>query len=266
MKNQKLLLLGVGVVSTTLFSARANVVFSDDFGSYTAGNLVGQGPWTITGTSVVNPIQVSSGAISLTTTGQDAYANFSSSVANATGGNIFVGLTLDVTSAQATGDYFVHMVQTGGNTSGFYDKIWAKATTGGYLLGFQDTSGTVVFGSVALTLGTTHRVVLEEDFVSGDKNDTFELYVDPTDTSVAANNTPYASGTWSSALSELASYGAINLRQGTTTVAPAETIDNLDVGTAFSDVSTGIVPEPSTLALLTLGGLSAVGFAFRRKK
>ena len=106
------------IVCSGIISSQATVLFSDTFDTYTAGNLVGQGPWTITGTSVVNPIQATGSAASLTTTGQDAFAALPGGVYTiADGTSFYIGLTLDVTSAQAAGDYFLH-TQPAVNPSG----------------------------------------------------------------------------------------------------------------------------------------------------
>jgi hypothetical protein len=115
-------------------------------------------------------------------------------------------------------------------------------------------------------LGTTYRIVLEEDNVAGDKNDTFKLFVNPTDLTVAGNNTPYESFSWTSATSEPATLVGINLRQGSASQAPTVAVDDLDVSGTFSDASTFTVPEPSTLALFGLGAAIAGLVTFRRRK
>ncbi|HTR43712.1 MAG TPA: PEP-CTERM sorting domain-containing protein, partial [Pseudomonadales bacterium] len=92
------------------------------------------------------------------------------------------------------------------------------------------------------------------------------LFVNPTDTTTAGNNTPYVAFSWVGTSAEAASYAEVNLRQGTATAAPTENIDNLAVGSAFSDVASPTpVPEPSSLALAGLGGLASF-MAFRRRK
>jgi hypothetical protein len=243
-------------------------VFSDSF-SDPNGALLGQSPqigtgvWTITGSSVVNPIQVNSGLVQLANTGQDAYAQLSSSVSTGSGGSIYVGLDLNVSAAQANGDYFLHFTSVVGATSGFFDKLWAESSGSGFVLGIQATSGTTNWGSTVLSFGTSYRVVTEEDFVSGAANDIFDIYVNPTDLSVAGNNTPYATLTWNGAVAEASAYAEINFRQGTATVAPTETVDNLIVSSSFSDVSA--VPEPSTVALAAMGGAACL-VAFRRRR
>jgi hypothetical protein len=251
----------IAFLAVTLLSARATPIFFDNFNSYGNGNLAGQGSWIQTDSIATSPIQVNNGTVALGTSGQDVYATFSSVVNNTAGTSFYVGASIDVTSAHNVGDYFLHVVRTPGTTSTFYDKIFAKATTGGFLLGFQDLTGTINYGTTVLSLGSTYRLVMGENFVSGNMNDTFALYVNPTDLSVAGNNTPYLSTTWSSVSSEAPSYDAVNLRQGTSTDAPTLTLDNLVVSQQFSDVAP--VPEPSTLALVGLGG--AALRIFRRR-
>ena len=251
MKNVVLFSCGLALTISTI---QASPVFSDNFNSYTDGNLVGQGGWTITGTSTVNPIQVHSGVVSLLTTGQDAYSAFGSAVSTGAGGSVFAGLDLNVSAAQALGDYFLHYTATVGGTSGFYDKLFARSSGSGFLLGIQDNNGTTNWGSTVLSFNTTYRVVSEEDFVAGGLNDTFAVYVNPTDLNVAGNNTPYLTATWNGPSAEATSYAEVSLRQGVATQAPTLTLYNLVVSTSFSDVAA--VPEPSALALVLVGGLA----------
>lgn len=265
MKNYSVLFVAV-VLAFFGTKSFATPILSDSF-SDPNGALIGQSPqvggtWTITSTSVVNPINVNNGLVVLTNTGQDVYSQLSSAVSTGSGGSLYVGLNLNVNAAQATGDYFLHFTTTVGGTSGFYDKLWAESSGSGYVLGIQATSGTTNWGSTVLSYGTSYRVVTEEDFISGATNDTFEIYVNPTDTSVAANNTAYESAVWSGAVAEASTYAEINLRQGSATTAPSETIGDLDVSSVFSDVS--VVPEPTTLTLAAIGGACLVAFRRRR--
>ena len=84
-------------------AALASPLLLDNFNSYANGNLVGQGNWTITGSSVVNPIQVNNGSVALLTTGQDAYDPLSSQVALSDGQSLYIGLNLNVSAARNRG-------------------------------------------------------------------------------------------------------------------------------------------------------------------
>jgi PEP-CTERM motif-containing protein len=236
-------------------STRAAVVFSDNFDSYSNGNLSGQGGWTATA-SAATPMQVTgttNKVVTLGTSGQDEYHALSGSVPLTPGNNIVTSATINVTSAQATGDYFLHLSDPAGTTTNFYQRLFIKSTTGGYLLGLTDISGTgstTDYGTGVLATGTNHDVYVVWNFVSGNNNDTFQVYVDPTDTTTLSNNTPYVTHTWSSATAEPATLSAVNLRQGSASNAAALTVDNLSVS--------GLVPEPATLSLLSMGAVSLI--------
>jgi hypothetical protein len=253
MKKKIILLLGVlGVVST----GSAAVIFSENFDSYVNGNLTNQGPWLATA-NAAGPIQVSSGRAQLATSGQDAYAPFSSAVNNLDGTSFFSGLTLNVTSAQANGDYFFHLSNPAGTTSAFYSRLFARSTVGGFQLGLLDTSGTgstTTWGTTVLSLATDYRVVVAQNFIAGSGNDTFAVYVNPVDLITEGNNSPYLTHTWTSATAETAIYAAVNLRQGSSANAAAVFVDDILISKTFSDVAA--VPEPTALAILGLGGMA----------
>jgi hypothetical protein len=265
---KKLLCFCGGLLVATV-GVRAATVFSDSFGSYTPGNLVGQGTWAQTGTSVVNPIQVASGRAVLTTTGQDAYSPLPGGpITLADGQNFYIGLTLNVSSAQ-TGDYFLHWTPTVGDISIFMDRVFVQATPGGFLLGWAETSGgaTAVYGSTVLSFGTDYRVVVAYHDVAGAANDTGALYVNPiTDPINETGNTPYVTKSWTSTSAENETIASLNLRQGTAASAPGLTVDDLNASLTFSDVTSfASVPEPTSLSLLGGFGLLA-WYQFRRRK
>src|ERR1035437_400472 len=97
---KKLLYCSCGLLLATL-TVRATPVFSDDFNSYSAGNLagltqnaVGQGTWAQTSTSAPTPVQVASGKAVLGTSGQDVYSPLPGGpITLADGDNFYIGLT-----------------------------------------------------------------------------------------------------------------------------------------------------------------------------
>jgi hypothetical protein len=253
-------------------SAMAAPVLTDNFDSYSTGNLVGQDSWIITGTSVVNPIQVVSPGVggignqaSLTTTGQDAYKAFSGAVAHTDGNTIYTGMDVTVSAVQATGDYFIHVSDPVGTTTAFFQRLFAKTSTvgGDFQFGLTDTSGTgsvTDYGATGLTLNTVYHVVVAWNFVAGANNDTFKVYVNPTSNTEGLNPT-YLTHNWSSVTAEPAQLTEFNFRQGTATNAPTELVDNISVSDTFSDVAA--IPEPASASLLMLGGVSLLR---RRRK
>lgn len=250
--------------------AKADIYFQDNFD--TNGALLGLNPnvggtWTITGASVVNPLTVSSNALGITTTGQDAFGALTGAVP-ATGGNsLFTGIDINLSAAQATGDYFLHLSDPAGTTTNFYQRLYARSSGAGYQLGLQSNSGTgtlITYGTDELAFNRPYRIVTSWDFVSGLANDVFNIYVDPTD-ATPGNNVAYLAGYAWTGNAEPLQLAAVNFRQGTAANAPTMTADELIVSNVFADAAQlTVIPEPAAgLALVGLAGLA--GLVRRRR-
>lgn len=250
MKSTSILTL-LGVVALASPSAQAvTVVYSTDFNSPTYSNagLIGQDSWVITGTSVVNPINVANtgvnGTVTLTTNGQDVRRAFTA----ATSGSVYLKADITVGSAQATGDYFLHLGDNG--ASNFYARTYVKSTTGGFLMALGTSSGAVTYGTTVLSLGTTYTILVRYDFVAGATNDTGALFINPT-TADGSGDTAYVAATTIG--TDASTISSVSLRQGTASSAPGVTIDNISVA----------VPEPSGAAIL--GSIGILGLLRRRR-
>lgn len=272
---KKILAVSMLVPLFAATSVHAAVLFSDNFNSYTVGNLagttanaVGQGTWAQTGATATTPIQVTAGGAVALATGQDVYSPLSIPTTLADGESVYFSFDISVSSATATGDYFLHFTPNAGNSTQFYSRLFARSATGGFELGWLGTSGgaaTPTYGTTALLFDTTYQVVMAYNYFSATPtNSTGAIYVDPTDP-VLANNTAYvpetlwtASGTTTASTNSIA---AVNLRQAAGNAAIL-TLDNLVVGTAFSDV---VIPEPTTAVLVGLGALLLVNNLRRRR-
>ena len=216
---------------------------------------------------MVNPITVNGGVATLMNTGQDINGGFNQTLTPTDGGSIYITFTINVSAATTTGDYFLG-TNTGTGSTFNNDRVYVKSTTGGYLLGIVGSSGgTVSYGTTALTLGTAYQVILKQNFVAGTLNDTYTFYTNPTDRTTEANNTPYAANlAYGGTAAEPTSFGALLLRQGSSTAAPTLTIDNVGAATTFAEAAAATqpllfgtpVPEPSTytLALVILVALA----------
>lgn len=232
-------------------TAALTTLYSTNFNSptYSDGGLIGQDGWAITQTSVVNPISVANtatnGNVTLATSGQDVNRIFSPAV---TSGSVFVSATITVGTAQATGDYFLHLGDAG--SSNFYARLYVKASGAGYAMALGTSSGTtgLVYGAEQ-PFSTAQTILLRYDFVTGLANDTGALFVNPT-TEDGSGDTAYVAATLTG--TDAASISSIRLRQGSATAAPTVTIDNLSVA----------IPEPS---VALIGGLGLLGLLRRRR-
>ncbi len=242
--------LSVPVAAVALLAAaagaNATVLYSTNFNAptYNDGALLAQDGWLLTGTTTTNPEAVSNSAtngfVSLTTTGQDVNRPYTPA---ATSDSVYISADITLSAAQSAGDYFLHL--SDGGSSNFNARVFAKATTGGFLMAFSTgASTTPTYGTGVLAFGTTYHILARYDFVAGATNDTGALFVNPLDP-LGVGDTAYVAATTAGA--DATSLSAVCLRQGTAANAPTLTVDNITVTS---------VPGPASLALLGLGGLA----------
>ena len=263
--NKSVILLVAASLALLNTQAFATPVLSDNFNSYPNGNLTNGTTWFQTA-AAANPVQVNNGVVTIGNTGQDVYSPFSSPVTLADGQSLYFGLAINVSAAQATGDYFLHFTPSAGNSSLFYDRLFVQSSGAGYVLGLEGTAGggaTVTYGTTVLNLNTSYNIVLAYNYSSTTPSNSVDaVYINPTDPTVG-NNTAYLTAAWGSANADTNQIAAVNFRQGSSSAAPTLTVDNLVVSESFADVVA--TPEPSTLALAAMGGAAWL-VAFRRRR
>lgn len=234
--------------------AKAVEAYTTNFDAYANGPLAGQDMWSaISGVGTNSPqvLGTANKFVSLVTSGEDVSRDF----ADITEGSGYLGLDVNLSAAQAAGDYFAHFTENA-STSNFRGRLFARSSGSGYQLGFStsstNTTDVPTYGSIVLNFNETYRVVMRYDIVTGASNDTGAVFVNPV-SPVEASNTPYLTSGYTGGV-EAANLGAVNFRQGTAANAPAvASLDNLVVATDFASAA---VPEPGSLAAaLTLGGL-----------
>ncbi len=229
-------------------------MFKEDF-NYTAGDSLRNHGWIISGTSVVNPLIVTSqgltfnnypgsgvgNALHLTVTGQDLYRSFPADSI----GSLYAGFLINVDSLAATGDYFLGLSPAETQTN-YYARTFIKSSGTGFLMGLSKSNETATYGTTVFSFGTTYLVVLKHTFVAKDSNDAVSLFV----------LSPGASVTTEPAVSEVVSLlsstkadtknlGIITLRQGSGAgTTPALTIDGIRIDSTWAGVTVAPVVPP----------------------
>ncbi|MBD8084288.1 GEVED domain-containing protein [Chryseobacterium caseinilyticum] len=193
--------------------------------SVSSGNLLY--PNTI-GNGIGNKTQLSN-------TGQDVYRIFTSTALNATTQALYASATVNVTTANATGDYFLTLNNTNA-------ALYIKSNGSGFSFGIQKVAGvgTVVYESTVRPFNTNLLVVLKYEFVSGTTNDLVKLYVNPA--TAAEPSTPDVSYTTTGAGSgnDNNSFSYVVLWQGTAANAPTLQLDGLNIATSWAGITTPI--------------------------
>ena len=225
-------------------SAALTVIYSTDFNSptYANGAIVGQDSWLSSNGAGTNNVTVANsatdGTVTLTTTGEDVRRQFTPTITGGNGSSVFLTAEITVASAQATGDYFIHLGD--GGSSNFFARTYIRSTTGGFQMALGTGSGAATYGTAVLTLGTPYTILVRYDFFTGLANDSGALFINPT-TEDGTGNTAYVAATTIG--TDATTFGSVHLRQGTAANAPGVTVDSI----------TFAIPEPSTALLGTLG-------------
>jgi len=250
-----LLSLLVTIIFSLQLSAQT-LLLSEQF-NYPAGDSLTAYGWTAhSGTS--NTIKTSSGSLtytgypasvgnkaSLTVTGQDVNKPLSTVV---TSGPIYVAALVNISDAQAAGDYFFHLMKPG-STSPLVARVYVKKDTtvvpNQFKFGFMkgSTATNIQYTTNNYNFNTTHLIVLKYVVISGNTNDSAYLFINPP---ISNEGIPTLKAIDISQTDLDVTAQAVALRQGTTTNAPTLSIDEIRVATSWNDAIgyTGIITEP----------------------
>ena len=189
----------------------------------------------------------------------------------------------------ANGDYFLAMGDA--SNSKMYARLYARSvkeegaeTYTKIQLGIakyseQSTSTTTVIPMVDVAMKQNILVVLEYEFVAGDKNDVARLYVNPTKETTTATlvcgldvSTSAGSAIGANSKDDASKIASVNLRKGPNTPGRVY-VDEIKVATAWENLFAGEsgetpVEEPeitATPAILQFGGQVFVGSTYTTK-
>lgn len=240
-------LLVVFVLLVFGVSTNAQLLLEENF-DYTTGTLLTDNNWTISGTSVVNPITVIAGGLSyagypssggagiaMNNTGQDVFRAFPTQ----SSGTVYLSFLVNF-SAALTGDYFIALSASTGQTN-YYARLHAKASGAGFLLGISknnETSGGNTYGTTELAFSKTYLVIVTYTFNSVDTGDdaisvfVFEEPTIPVSQPATPEIGPYTNATKTDATD----IGFVTLRQGSSTAASTFSLDGIRVTTAWGDI------------------------------
>jgi hypothetical protein len=268
MKSKTLTLVAI-IVATSVGSAWATTIFSDDFSTFTPGNLAGQNGWNATVGASTLPLQVSGGNVVMTDNqtadNQDVAKSFGSTLSTTT----YVGMSLNFSSAATTGPsyFFALFESTGGFANARVTAIDNSANIPGtYFLEARYTGqagNPFVPGTTPLLYGQTYNVIEKAIITPTGAGEGIQVYVDPT-SNVEAAQTPYldtVSTTTTGLLIPPTGFTGATISQfaNATTHNVGVAIDHMTVADTFGEAAQ-VVPEPGTFALLAM---SAVGFFSR---
>lgn len=297
---KKLLLLATALL--TLSTAHAELILHESF-DRPVGNLnVGETPaanntdwYSFSGTS--NYISVVEGSLSyegyaeaagkkveLVGNGADDLRQF----APITSGKVYVAAIINVDSLKPSGsaEYFLSLGDA--SNSNMWGRLYYRSVDKvddnftGFNLGvtkYTESSTAYGWADQKLLPKTDYLVVIEYEFVDGEKNDTVRLYINPTKSnkqSVSQCVQNYVSGTGrqngASGKDDASKIASVNLRKAAATPGRVY-VDEIKVATAWENLFAGEggetpVEEPeitATPAILQFGGQVFVGSRYTTK-
>ncbi len=212
-----------------------------------AGDTLANG-W-VTHSGSASPIYIKAGTLSYTNypsnsgssiymaSGQDYNKVFTTTPL--TSGNVYYAALVNIDSAKATGDYFLHSFSSSSTTSNLNRVYVKKASNGNLAFGILkgSTATSLVWTDSVYALSTTHLVVLKVQIVAGATNDIPSLFVNPVINGTEPSANVVASDITSA---DYTSIDKVVIRQGSPSSCPKLTFDGLRVATTWNEaVGTG---------------------------
>lgn len=245
-------------------NAHGVLFFSDNFSTFTPGNLAGQAGYVQLGTSALNPLQVSGGkvvipAVTGNVDGQDVYKNYQASALTAPT-TVYLAFTVTVDVAPTIApSYFIGSSNSvdGGGFINFRLAVRQNNTAGAPQFGARvngQGAAPFAYGTANIVPGVENLVVAVLN-ITGAVSNTVSLYVNPT-TLDLSGDTPYATGTMGATGTPVTGVGSLIFSQfqsGTAGQAGLK-IGGVAAGSTATAVLTAI-PEPSALGLLAPAGV-----------
>jgi len=243
MKKIYLLLIVLAVFFAPLKSTRAQWLLTDDFSSPASGTNINGNGWTAHSGAGTNPIKVAASgltyagyygsaignSISLTTSGEDDNRTYTA----INSGSAYAAAMINVSAAQATGDYFFHL---GTSTSTFNARLFIKSSGAGFVVGISKVNTSPVYGATVYSFNTTYLVVIKYTYIAGLTNDRADAFVLTSPSMPNVEPAATVSSTDSGTGTDATTLTAVFVRQGTAANAPTLQIDGIRVAASWSDL------------------------------
>ena len=243
--------------------ANAQLV-SENF-DFTLGDQLKTHGWVGTGAapSTTNPILITiptityagypgSGVgneITLMNTGEDLNKSFTA----ITSGSIYYSALINVTAAQATGDYFFHIGDVPTGTT-FFGRIYIKQKIGTSNLAFgvlKTSGGTTVqntsYSDSIYSLNTTYLLVAKVEVATGNSS----LIINPA-ISATEPTSGWLVSTVGTTTLPAAGFTTVNLRQGSASLAASLKVDGVKVATSWAALFTSTSVNPVSTDILNV--------------
>ena len=164
-------------------------------------------------------------------------------ITDQTSGMLYYASLVRVSTATSGGDYFLHFKNDTGSGTSFYGRLYVRDVTGNLRFGITRMNEAAVYSPSDFAYNTIYLVVVKVNLGTGDAN----LYVltEYTDTEPGI-----PTATAIQTVGAIPLIGAMAIRQGGSTTAPAATIDGIRVA---KDWNTVVGQGTVTLSGLTAG-------------
>lgn len=165
-------------------------------------------------------------------------------------GNVYASFLMNVSSAQATGDYFFAFLDSALQGVNYRARVFVKSSGAGYRIGVTKSAAVAAaaFNSTDLNFNQTYQVVVKYSIIPGTGNDSVKLFVDPVLGSPEPASTSSAVTTESDiTISSTVGIGGVALRQGSSANAAGLTVDAIMVGQTWASVTPFVVMQPTAV-------------------
>lgn len=256
----KKLLLLIFVLCFSLSYAQTTL-FVEEF-NYTAGSLLTAMGYTVSsgttnaltvtspGLTFTNYASNAGNAVTLTSSGEDDYKTYTA----VSTGSVYLAFLINVTAAQANGDYFIGMSPS--TQFNYTARTFIKSNGNGFSMGIGRANETPTYGSTVYNLNATYLVVVKYTFVPlGNLDDSISLFVFQ---AISTGITEPATAeilnyTFSTdpTKTDAATLESVTLRQGSSSSAPSLVVDGIRIannwGLAVTGTATDVAENNSVL-------------------